>query len=87
MKIIKQGSYTVRRLDLIPNFLKNPTALDYFLEVLTPAMQKLQRVDNIYYPFEFDDDGVKTNIKGSTRILKYQAYFNPKVPIRFIPTH
>ena len=73
MNVIEQGDYTVRRLDLIPNS-DPPTSVDYFLEVLTPSGQKLQRADNVLDSFKYDKTGKKTNDPGNTRIITYQAY-------------
>lgn len=79
MKVIKEGDYIIKRLDLISNDtdLQKGTLIEYFIDVFTPAGQKLKRVDIYQMPEDgiYDDKLEKqTNPNGTTTIIKYKAY-------------
>ena len=78
------NGYEVKRLDLIPNYQVDPTAVDYLVDILTPAGKKLKRIDLIQTYEKTYDDSEKNSFKEVyTTTIIYQSYLSKDEDVQF----
>jgi len=78
-----KDGYEVKRLDLIPNYQDNPTAIDYLVDILTPAAKKLKRVDIMKSKGISDSKLDKIYKDGYTTCIVYRAYLSKDEDVQF----